>query len=107
MSERENPAPAAHDRGGWATDEPIEQGEHQWADWEHRTQAMARVLGRRGVVVVDEMRRGIEAIPAPEYEDLTYFERWAASLETLLVEKGLLTVEEIDEKAKRIGERWG
>ena len=43
MSERENPAPAAHDRGGWATEEPIDQGEHQWADWEHRTQALARV----------------------------------------------------------------
>ena len=107
MSQQEDPALAVHDRGGWPTDEPIDQGEHQWADWEHRTQAMARVLGGKGLVVVDEMRRGIEAIAAPEYEDLSYFERWSASLETLLVEKGLLTTEEIDERAKQIEERWG
>ena len=107
MSERENRPPAVHDRGGWPTDEPIDQREHQWADWEHRTQAMARVLGSKGLVVVDEMRRGVEAIPAPEYEDLSYFERWSASLETLLVEKRLLTAEEIDERAKQIEERWG
>ena len=107
MSKGKNSAPAVHDRGGWPTDEPIDQGEHQWADWEHRTQAMARVLGSKGVVVVDEMRRGIEGIPAQEYEDLSYFERWSASLETLLVEKGLLTAEEIDERAKQLEERWG
>ena len=107
MSEKDNPAPAVHDRGGWPTDEPIDQGEHQWADWEYRTQAMARILGSKGVVVVDEMRRGIESISAPEYQELSYFERWFASLETLLVEKGLLTTEEIDERAKQIGERWG
>ncbi len=53
MSERENPAPAAHDRGGWATEEPIDQREHQWADWEYRTQALARVLGSKGLVVTE------------------------------------------------------
>ncbi len=107
MSEREHPAPAAHDRGGWATEEPIDQGEHQWADWEHRTQALARVLRSKGIVVTDEMRRGIEAIPAPEYEALSYFERWSASFETLLVEKGTLTTAEIDEKMKEVEARWG
>ncbi len=106
MSERENPAPAAHDRGGWATEEPIDQGEHQWADWEYRTQALARVLGGKGIVVTDEMRRGIESIPAPEYEVLSYFERWSASFETLLVEKGVLTTAEIDEKMKEVEARW-
>ena len=107
MSERKNPAPAAHDRGGWSTEEPIDPGEHQWGDWERRTQALARVLGSKGIVVTDEMRRGIESIPGPEYEALSYFERWSASLETLLVEKSALTTAEIDEKMKEVEVRWG
>ena len=95
-----------HDRGGWPTDEPIDQSEHPWMDWERRTQALARVLGGKGLVVTDELRRGIESIPWEQYESLSYFERWAASLETLLVEKGVLTAHEIDERVKSIEERW-
>ena len=107
MSEQENPSPAVHDRGGWPTDMPIDQGDHQWADWEYRIQGMSTVLRRKGLVAVDEMRRAIESIPAAEYEELSYFERWSASYETLLVEKEILTTEDIDQKAKQIEERWG
>ena len=105
--QQEQPAPAVHDRGGWSTDEAIDQTDHVWADWEHQTQALARVLGGKGIVVTDEMRRGIESIPRAEYEALSYFERWSASFETLLVEKGILATEEIDAKMKQIEERWG
>lgn len=99
--------PRGHDRGGWPTDEPIDQREHQWADWERRTQALARVLRAKGLMVTDEMRRGIEALPPNEYEALSYFERWAASIETLLVEKGVLTSDEIDDRVKDVEARWG
>jgi hypothetical protein len=39
---------------------------------------------------VDEMRRGIEAMPADEYERASYYERWLFSAETILAEKGVL-----------------
>ncbi len=56
---------------------------------------------------MDELRRGIESIDPAEYEASTYFERWSASIETMLVEKGVLTIEEIDERAKALRDRWG
>lgn len=97
---------AVHDRGGWPTDEPIDQGEHEWADWEHQTQALVSVLRRKDIMSVDELRAGIEAMEPSEYESSSYFERWSASLERSLVSKGILTTEEIDARAAKVDERW-
>ena len=99
--------PAVHDRGGWPTDEPIDRDEHEWADWERQTQSLRNVLEKHGIMNVDELRRGIEAIDAAEYEASTYFERWAASLETILVDKGVLTTVEISERAQALRDLWG
>ncbi len=99
--------PAVHDRGGWPTDDPIDREEHEWADWERQTQSLRTVLDHKGIMNVDELRRGIESIDPTEYEGSTYFERWSASIETMLVEKGVLTIEEIDERAKALRDRWG
>ncbi len=99
--------PAVHDRGGWPTDEPIDRDEHEWADWERQTQSLRNVLEKHGIMNVDELRRGIEAIDAAEYEASTYFERWSASLETILVDKGVLTTVEISERAQALRDLWG
>ncbi len=98
---------AVHDMGGRPSDEPIDRSEHTLMDWERRTNALVGVLREKRLINTDELRRGIEAIPAREYESLTYYERWSASLERLLVEKGLLTTEEIDARAAGLRERWG
>ena len=99
--------PAVHDRGGLPTDEPIDRAEHEWADWEHVTNALVGVLRRHGLINVDELRRGIEAMAPAEYESASYYERWSASIETLLVEKGILTQAEIDAAAATLDARWG
>lgn len=96
-----------HDMGGRPNDEPIDRSEHILMDWERRTNALVGVLRERRLINTDELRRGIEEIPPREYESLTYYERWSASLERLLVEKGLLTTEEIDSAAAGLRERWG
>ena len=57
-------------------------------------------------MVTDELRRGIEALPPDEYEQLTYFERWSASLEMLLTEKGYLSADEINAKVEELEQRW-
>ena len=62
--------PAVHDRGGLPTDEPIDRAEHEWADWEHVTNALVGVLRRHGLINVDELRRGIEAMAPAEYESV-------------------------------------
>ncbi len=86
----------AHDRGGWPTEAAIEQEEHTLADWERRVDALHNVLSEKGLRRTDEMRRAIESLPPAEYERRSYYERWTAALELLLLEKGILTAAEID-----------
>jgi nitrile hydratase subunit beta len=81
---------AVHDRGGWPTVEPIDREEHELADWEVLMDAVVGVLASRGVMNVDELRRGIESMPPEEYERASYYERWLYSVETILEEKGVL-----------------
>jgi nitrile hydratase len=90
-----------HDRGGRATAAPIDRIEHELADWELLTDALVGTLGRRGLMNVDELRRGIESMPADEYERATYYERWLYSLETVLTEKGVLAPGELDARLGR------
>ena len=90
--------PQAHDRGGWPTDEPINQEEHVLSDWERRVDAMHNVLSEKGLRRTDEMRRAIESLAPETYESISYYERWTAALEILLIEKGVLTREELDRK---------
>jgi nitrile hydratase len=88
-----------HDRGGLPTDEPIDRSEHTLEDWEVLTDALAGALAKRGLVKVDELRRGIESIPPEEYERASYYERWLFSMETILTEKGVLAAGELDRRA--------
>ena len=94
-----------HDRGGWPTDEPIDRSDHQNMDWEVRMDALHQVLGRKGLRTTDEMRRAIESLEPELYESLSYYERWTAALEILMVEKGVLTSEEIDRKMAQLEQR--
>ena len=90
--------PKVHDRGGWPTDELIDMSDHEVMDWEVRASAIRQVLGQKGLMRSDELRRGIESIEPSKYETIGYFERWAESMESLMVEKGIFSREEIDQK---------
>ena len=85
-----------HDRGGWPTEAPIDRTEHELADWELLTDALVGILGAHGVMNVDELRRGIESMPAGEYEAASYYARWLFAMETILTEKGVLAKGELD-----------
>ena len=94
--------PAVHDRGGWPDDTPIDRAEHVLSDWERRVDAVHQALGQRGIRTTDEMRWAIESLPPERYESLSYYEKWTAALEILLVEKGVLTSNEIDSKTAQL-----
>jgi nitrile hydratase subunit beta len=92
-----------HDRGGWPNAGPVERTEHDYAVWEKRTDAMLRVLtGDKRLIRVDELRRAIESIPPKDYETMSYYERWITAIEALMIEKGLLTREEIDHRVETL-----
>ena len=63
------------------------------ADWELLTDALVAALGGRGLMNVDELRRGIESMPPAEYERASYYERWLYSVEAVLSDKGRVTAE--------------
>ncbi len=87
-----------HDRGGFPTEAPIDRSEHELEDWELLTDAVVGALGRRGVMNVDELRRGIESMPPDRYERASYYERWLFAAETILTEKGVLAAGELDRR---------
>jgi Nitrile hydratase beta subunit len=92
---------AVHDRGGRATDATIDRSERELADWEVLTDALVRVLAGRELISDDQLRRGIESMPAEDYERASYYERWLYSVELILTETGVLAPGELD---RRIGE---
>lgn len=87
-----------HDRGGWPTFAAIDRSEHQLADWEVLTDSIAEALALKGVMNVDELRRGIESMPADVYERASYYERWLYSIEKVLTEKEVLEPGELDRR---------
>jgi hypothetical protein len=95
--------PGVHDMGG-SPGGPIDRDQHEVEDWERLADAINSALGAKGLQTTDELRRAIESLE--DYRDLAYYERWAAATERLLVEKNILTREEIDERAAEIERRW-
>jgi hypothetical protein len=96
-----------HDVGGLPGAGPIDQTDHQLSDWEILADAVNQALGARGVKRTDEMRRAREEMDSEAYKDLSYYERWIASIETILIEKKILTKEEIDRKVAEFENKWG
>ena len=96
-----------HDVGGLPGAGPIETTEHALSDWEIFADAVNQALGARGIKRTDEMRRAREEMDSDTYRDLNYYERWIASMEAILIEKKILTKEEIDRKLAAFEAKWG
>jgi hypothetical protein len=89
-----------HDRGGWPGAGPVNKAEHELSMWEKRTDALMNLLRGKRMLRTDELRRAIESIEPDDYEKLSYYERWIVAIKSLLIEKGVLTPEDIDRKIK-------
>jgi hypothetical protein len=82
---------------GGAPAGPIQRHEHALEPWEKRVNAVLRLLVAKHVLTLDELRRGIEELGPGAYDELSYFERWISSISNVLVEKGVLHVQELGE----------
>ena len=96
-----------HDVGGLPGGGPIDQTDHQLSDWEVLADAVNQALGVRGIKRTDELRRAREEMDSAAYHDLSYYERWIASMEAILIEKKILTKDEIDKKLAQFETKWG
>jgi nitrile hydratase subunit beta len=88
---------AMHDLGGVSRFmcEPVDPAPHELTDFDKQVDAIRQILGMKQVMSVDELRRGIEAVPEAEYHRLSYYQRWILSITGNLVEKGVITEEEL------------
>jgi hypothetical protein len=95
----------AHDLGGQPAG-PVDRSEHEAEPWQNLATALMYLLRDRcHVAKTDEMRRAIEDMKPEEYRRLGYFDRWTVGLATLVVEKGLMSRDELARRAGDIGAR--
>jgi len=90
-----------HDMGGLPAG-AVKPSEHDYAFWEKRVDAMMLLLSGKKLLHVDELRRNIEALPADAYERMTYYERWMASICATLLQRGIITAEELGRKMAEV-----
>ncbi len=65
------------------------------ADWEAHVFAMNASLIGRGIYNLDEFRDAVELMPPQEYLAASYYERWFHAITRLLVDKGVVTAEDV------------
>ena len=93
-----------HDVGGQPAG-VVERDEHDHALWERRVDAMMMLLSKRGLLVVDELRRNVEALGPGAYESMGYYERWVAALSAAMVERGVVTGGELGRRMAEVERR--
>ena len=95
---------AQHDVGGRPNDEPIPMEQHPFMPWELRVDALMWILSdasRPGgaLMTVDELRLGIESLPAADYRDLPYFAKWLRSMIGVMAGRGFVDPAEVERRA--------
>lgn len=83
-----------HDMGGLPAG-TVEPAEHDYQLWEKRVDALMVLLTAKGLMTVDELRRGIEALPPDAYDSMSYYERWMHSVCAVMLQRGAITTEEL------------
>jgi nitrile hydratase subunit beta len=87
-----------HDLGGAHGFGPVAPESNEpvfHADWEKRAFALVLAMGATGAWTLDMSRHARERIPPAEYLRSGYYEIWFAGLRRLLVERGLVSRDEL------------
>ena len=89
-----------HDMGGTEGFGPIDPEPEQeepvfHAEWEGRVYGMNRALGALGLWNIDKGRYVKERQKPTDYLRRSYYEKWLAGIEALLLEAGVVTEEEL------------
>lgn len=94
-----------HDLGGMAAGR-IDKSEHEVTFWEQRVDAMVYLLFKKGMVTDwSQIRHRIESLGPEIYDKLSYYERWAGAVGALLLEQGVLSKEELEQRISKIRSR--
>jgi hypothetical protein len=95
-----------HDMGGLPA-EAVVPSEHDFAPWEKRVDALMRLLSppSNTLLYVDELRRNIEALGPDAYDKMSYYERWMSAVCNTLLQRGVITADELARKMAEIEAR--
>ena len=93
-----------HDMGGLPAGK-VEPTEHDYPEWERRVDAMVQLLRGAGQITVDELRKNIEGLPPEAYDKLSYYEKWISSLTQTLLQRGVISTEELGRKMEEVAKR--
>jgi hypothetical protein len=97
-----------HDMGGLPAGRVV-PSEHDYAEWERRVDALMVLLsGVKGGpprITVDELRKNIEAIGPEAYDKMSYYERWVTSITQSMIQRGVITTDELGRKMEEIRAR--
>ncbi len=97
-----------HDMGGmhgFGTIPGEEDREPFHAEWEGRMFGVLLALGSHGVHDPGGLRAAQESMEPASYLGFGYFERWLRVTERALLEKGYLTLEELDQRTAELDAR--
>lgn len=99
--------PGYHDIGGQPSGK-IPMDELPWLYWEKQVEAIRNLLGdgTRRVVSLDELRRGFESFGEDKYKALSFYRRRLEAMIDILVEKDILTREELDVAYQSAVAKW-
>ncbi len=88
---------AHHDLGGVPRFmcEAVDIEPHELTDFDREVDAIRQLLSAAKLITVDELRRGIEAIPEADYHRLTYYQRWIRSITATLLRRGVIDEAEL------------
>ena len=97
-----------HDVGGLPAG-PISREEHAGEDWELRMNSMISVLRSPAVRMlnIDEVRRNVESLGHEAHVNLSYSERALFAATSALIQRGIITVNELGEMMAKLGEGQG
>jgi nitrile hydratase subunit beta len=70
------------------------------APWEKRVNALYSLAVKLGIFNMDEYRHAIERMEPRHYLSASYYERSLTSLATLCIEKNVVTLEELERRAR-------
>lgn len=94
-----------HDMGGTHGYGPIEPRQNEeifHAEWEKRVPGLSAATRVNDTINIDESRHGIERMSPAAYLTSTYYERHLYTIELNLLEKGVLTAEEIEQRIEQL-----
>jgi hypothetical protein len=84
---------------------PIKIVDHELLPWEKRCHALLDILDTNKIINTEEKRRGVEDLGKELISQNGYYERWIMAAANILMQKQLITPDEIARKTSEVEQR--